>query len=203
MRVAMAHDGANLRRPAGILLSRQPASQEMTTHDGMAAQRVLTTLDLVTFSSPVCVCAALRRATRAVTQLYDTVLAPTRLKTTQFILLDLISNGPASQSRMARDNAVSVEALSRRLGALRRKKLIELTISGPHGEHVYGLTDAGKARLEEARPYWQRAQARLQQTLGSGQLELVLSFADQITEAASAAESLKVKNVCVSGGDSA
>src|SRR5579872_1630326 len=41
---------------------------------------------------PECVCANLRRANRAVTHLFDLVLAPTQLRVTQFILLRAIAS---------------------------------------------------------------------------------------------------------------
>jgi DNA-binding MarR family transcriptional regulator len=149
-----------------------------------------------------CMCAAVRRANRAVTQLYDAVLSPTGLKATQFILLHAIADsGSVAQWQLAQDNAMAVETLSRRLAALRRKKLIELQIGDHHGEHVYRLTPAGKELFQRALPYWHRAQERLQQVLDNQDLGDVVTLADRLTDAAAEAQELKMKNLA-SDGDS-
>ena len=67
-----------------------------------------------------CTCATLRRATRAVSQLYDLVLTPTQLRISQFtILTEMYEAGQVTQCRYSRENDVAVETLSRRFGALR------------------------------------------------------------------------------------
>src|ERR1700728_958167 len=49
-----------------------------------------------------CACANLRRAARVVTQFYDGVLRPTRLRVTQFTLLQALNRAPGIyQSRLA------------------------------------------------------------------------------------------------------
>src|SRR5215831_2658617 len=64
--------------------------------------------------------AALRTATRAVTQFYDLVLAPTGLKTTQFVILQEINAaGEIAQCDFAREFGIAVPTLSRRFGGLR------------------------------------------------------------------------------------
>ena len=44
-------------------------------------------------SSPACACGRLRRATRALTQLYDDLMAPAGLRVTQFSLLHNENHG--------------------------------------------------------------------------------------------------------------
>src|SRR5579884_3501249 len=101
----------------------------------------------------VCTCATLRRATRAVTQLYDLVLAPTKLKTTQFVILKSIHDaGEIAQCKYAKDNGIAVETLSRRFGGLRRKGFVEMRL-GAHGEHLYALTSNGEQAFLKALPY--------------------------------------------------
>ena len=135
------------------------------------------------------------------TLLYDAVLAQTRLKATQFVLLHTISKyGSVAQWKLAQDHAIAVETLSRRLAGMREKGLLRLSIGERRGEHVYQLTPAGEKELAEAMPYWERAQSRLRQTLGAGDFERAIELADRITHAALEAESLKIKNV--STGDS-
>ena len=70
-------------------------------------------------------CAALRRASRAVTHLYDLVLSPTGLKVTQFIVLRAIAEkGEIAQWRLAEEHGIADETLSRRLATLRKSGLV-------------------------------------------------------------------------------
>lgn len=53
--------------------------------------------------STICACTALRRANRTVCHLYDQVLAPTGLKATQFMILQVIAEtGEIAQCDLAR-----------------------------------------------------------------------------------------------------
>jgi DNA-binding MarR family transcriptional regulator len=142
-----------------------------------------------------CACAALRRASRCVTQLYDLVLAPCGLKCTQFISLRAIDDaGEIAQYQFARQYAVAVETLSRRLGALRRKALVKVRTGTRHGEQIYSLTEEGKKLLNEARPYWERAQERLKTVLGEADWNLLFSITDRAADAALQAEKLRLRN---------
>jgi hypothetical protein len=67
-----------------------------------------------------------RCASRAVTHLYDLVLAPTGMKSTQFIILHAIyEKSEIAQWELAKTYSISVEALSRRLAALRKSGHVE------------------------------------------------------------------------------
>jgi len=147
-----------------------------------------------------CACGAIRRASRSITQLYDLVLAPTGMKATQFfILLTIRQAGEIAQCQLARDHDLSVETLSRRLGGLRRKGLVELRQGPANREHVYTLTEAGQRRLQEAEPYWERAQQRLRAVVGEDGWELLFAFTERLTEGAHEASALRTSNHAVSG----
>lgn len=143
----------------------------------------------------LCACAALRSAARSTTQLYDLVLQPAGLKATQFIALKAIEEaGEIAQWRFAREHAVAVETLSRRFSALRRRGLITSRTGGNHGEKIYSLTEQGKEALRKALPYWERAQERLRQTLGSEEFEDMLILCGKAVAAARKAENLRAAN---------
>ena len=146
-------------------------------------------VDQETFTeSLLCPCATVRRASRSVTQLFDMVLAPTGMKATQFVILRIIgAQQSVPQWKLAQEHTVAVETLSRRLAALRKKGLISLQIAGARGEHLYSLTPAGREALERAAPYWQRAQARLQQVVGEEELQRLVSCANRLAGAAQTA----------------
>ena len=142
-------------------------------------------------------CAALRRASRAISHLYDLVLSPTGLKSTQFIILHAIAErGEVAQWRLADEYGISDDTLSRRLSLLRRKGYIAQRIGCEHpGERLYRLTEAGQQRLEEAIPYWHRADERLRRAVGSSdEWELLLHTAGRICAAAQAAETGRFAN---------
>lgn len=141
------------------------------------------------------VCAALRAANRAVSQLYDLVLAPTGLRATQFtLLLAIYESGEIAQWQFARDHTVAVETLSRRFSGLRRKGYVQLRKGNHHGERIYSLTEKGQQAVAEALPYWVRAQERLQRALGENDLGGMLQMLDRIRLAAFTAEQLRTQN---------
>ncbi len=141
-------------------------------------------------------CAALRRATRAVTHLYDLVLAPTGLKCTQFVLLNAICEaGEIAQWRLAEQYAVGEDTLSRRLGVLRKAGLIAFRVGQEHrGEKLYRLTDLGVEKFMEALPTWERAQARLQTVMGSEEWDQLLKLAGDVAMQARRAETIRIVN---------
>ena len=161
----------------------------------MATVRSAPSLFNASLKSTSCPCAVTRRASRAITQLYDMVLAPTGMKSTQFVILRILADqGVVPQWRLAAENAVAVETLSRRLAALRNKGLVSLEISGSRGEHLYSLTPVGREALEAARPYWERANSRLEQVVGPEELKSLVSCVDRLAAAAHEALALKTRN---------
>lgn len=114
----------------------------------------------------LCGCIAVRRAARAVTQLYDLCLAPTGLKATQFIILQAIAeHGEVSQSQIAREIGALLETLSRRLAKIRNAGWVTMRIGGKHQHRLYSLTADGAMRFAQAQPFWQRAEERLADAL--------------------------------------
>jgi len=156
----------------------------------MSANAVAKTADLT------CVCSALRSAARSATQFYDLVLQPVGLKATQFIALKTIEEaGELQQWKFARQHAIAVETLSRRLAVLRRRGLVSVRTGGNHGERIYTLTEKGRQVLEEALPYWERAERRLSQTMGDSELRLLVRLCESTVAAARQAEQLRAVNI--------
>lgn len=140
-----------------------------------------------------------RRATRALTHLYDLVLAPTGLKATQFaILRGIAQHEEIAQCRLAREFDLAVETLTRRLAKLRRNGLVSMRVgSGPKRERLYRLTAAGARKIKEVEPYWNRAEQRLRAQLTSSQWDAALTLAQQLAAASQQAESAKLANAVV------
>lgn len=142
-----------------------------------------------------CACSLTRRASRSVTQLYDVVLAPIKMKATQFVLLRAIADaGPIAQWQLGKQLSIAVETLTRRLATIRRLAWIELQSGADKRERVYSATLLGRQQLERAMPYWRRAQDRLREQLGDEEWRHTLSALDRLAVAAERSLSARVKN---------
>lgn len=114
-----------------------------------------------------CACFNLRKASRSVTQLYDEMLQPTGLRSTQVVLLTVLaaSDDGLSLNRLARELVTSPSTASRTLQPLKREGLIESKRQGPRGINIR-LSSKGAQALREALPYWEKAQARFVELVG-------------------------------------
>jgi DNA-binding MarR family transcriptional regulator len=116
----------------------------------------------------ICNCLALRQAARHVTQFYDQFLAPVALRTTQYsILAKLRRLGPLSINTLAKELVMDRTTLGRNILPLQREGLIAaVTGSADRRSKELRLTDAGLARLRQARRGWAEAQARFETAFG-------------------------------------
>jgi len=109
-----------------------------------------------------CACASLRRAARAVTQLYDAALQGSGLRITQFTLLQALQRmGPSPQAALVERLSLDATTLSRTLRPLARAGWIRTTRGRDRRQVLWSLTPAGRRRLARARAPWERAQVRL------------------------------------------
>jgi DNA-binding MarR family transcriptional regulator len=115
-----------------------------------------------------CACAGLRRASRAVTQLYDGALRPYGLRVTQFTLLQFLATAgrPLPQGVLGQLLVLDSTTLSRTLRPLEAAGWIRRVAGADAREHCFDLAPAGRRLLVRATPAWERAQARLRRTLG-------------------------------------
>ncbi len=114
-----------------------------------------------------CACANLRRASRALTQLYDDELRPTGLRVTQLgILMALATAGELGQGRLAAAMAFDSTTLTRGLAVLRKQGWIEVRPGTDRRERRLSLTPKGREKVGEMRPHWERAQERVRRALG-------------------------------------
>jgi DNA-binding MarR family transcriptional regulator len=108
-----------------------------------------------------CLCTNLRRAARAITELYDAALAPSGLKVTQFSLMRAVDRLEApSISEVAAATGLDRSTLGRNLRVLARDGLVGLGAGADERARLVSLTDKGRAALETAEPLWLEAQAR-------------------------------------------
>ena len=121
--------------------------------------------------SIACACGRLRRASRALTQLYDDAMAPAGLRVTQFSLLrTLAREGPQRLTTLAAATLLDRTALSRTLDPLVARGLVRIVRGRDARTREAALTGAGRAAIRTATPYWNRAQARVAKRLGPERL---------------------------------
>ena len=118
----------------------------------------------------------LRKASRAVTQLYEEIMKPSGVLPTQFTLLAATrSMGPVTISRMAKELVLDRTTLTRNLKPLEREGLLfVLSVKDDQRSREVSLTSKGLKKLEQAIPYWQEAQNKTRQALGSNRLDRML-----------------------------
>ncbi len=115
-----------------------------------------------------CVCGRLRRAARALTQLYDDALVETGLRITQFSLLrTLDARGPQRITALAAFVLLDRTALSRNLEPLIAEGLVAIAAGRDARTREVTLTRRGRARLAAAQPAWERAQRDVSRRLGA------------------------------------
>jgi DNA-binding MarR family transcriptional regulator len=139
-------------------------------------------------SAASCNCLALRQATRQVTQLYDEELAAVDLRVTQYSLLSVLGRrGPSTLNDLARALVMDRSTLGHNLRPLERGGLVLLALD-PEDKRVrrLGLSARGRAKLKAARPHWQRAQARFEQSFGAAEASALRALLRKVVESAGA-----------------
>lgn len=131
------------------------------------------TAALPELSSP-CVCARLRRASRALTRAYDEALAPMGITVTQFSILRTVARLKSpTLAELAEATAHEKSGLWRivqpliRSGALMSGKVEEM-----RGQRLR-LTEDGQSLLDRAAPAWSRAQTGVANILGTRRNQLL------------------------------
>ena len=114
-----------------------------------------------------CVCFRLRKASRALTRLYDEALEPTGLTVTQFSLLRnaIRLDGP-TVAGLAEATGHERSAMWRTLQPLVREGLVTLAAGKDQRAQRVEVTEAGRDVVETALPYWVESQQRVREKLG-------------------------------------
>jgi DNA-binding MarR family transcriptional regulator len=132
-----------------------------------------------------CACATVRRASRAVTQLYDSWLRRHGIEGPQFALLAMLDRlGECNQTTMGRHFDLDKTTLSRNLKLLSRKGWIAIGNGADARERRVTLTPAGRRRLAAARPGWRQAQERLRSSMRPGEWSAMWQTLNRLTRAA-------------------
>jgi DNA-binding MarR family transcriptional regulator len=131
-----------------------------------------------------CMCASFRRATRVLTQYYDTALRPLGLRATQFTLLQALSlAGKVSQGALGEILAIDSTTLTRTLAIMGRRGWITSRPGKDRRQRWISLSEAGRAEFKRARPPWEKVQQRLRARLGNKRWNRLLNLTNEVTAA--------------------
>jgi DNA-binding MarR family transcriptional regulator len=132
-----------------------------------------------------CLCAALRQASRAVTRIYDAELRGTGLRATQLSLLRLLGRvGEVRQGDLGEMASLDETTLTRSLRPLQKSGWVTIRAGADRREKLVAITEAGKEKVEQARPAWSRAQERMRRTLPDGTWESLFATLPGVAKAA-------------------
>jgi DNA-binding MarR family transcriptional regulator len=126
-------------------------------------------------------CASFRRASRALTQLYDEALRPLGLRATQFTILQALSlTGDVSQGDLARILAMDSTTLTRTLQIMAREGWIAERRGEDRRERLLRLAKAGRSQFNRALPSWEKAQAQLGRHLGDKRWHALMKLTNDV-----------------------
>lgn len=110
----------------------------------------------------------LRKATRRITLLYDSILAPSGLRSTQrSIMMQIARSQTACMSDLARILVIDKSAVAQNLKPLEREGWVSVVVgTKDKRSREVTLTQAGMNKLLETQPLWEQAQASFEGGLG-------------------------------------
>ena len=114
-----------------------------------------------------CACFHLRKATRAVSRLYDDRLRACGLNITQYSMLRMIEFGQQiSVSTLGRHMVMDQTSISRALAPLERDRLIRSRAGSDKRTRIVSLTRKGAKLIATAKPHWDEAQKTFLDLIG-------------------------------------
>jgi DNA-binding MarR family transcriptional regulator len=129
-----------------------------------------------------CLCASLRRVSRAFTQRYDLVLRPLDLTITQFTILQALSRaGEVSQGRLGAILAMDSTTLTRTLEIMSGHGWIAKQPGTDRRQRRLRLSPAGRAEFQRALPHWEKAQEGVRAELGEERWNQLNMLIHQVT----------------------
>ena len=142
-------------------------------------------LDLCLQVRAMCACNQLRRASRGITQHYETGMAPSGIKATQLpILVALGSEGDLSITRLAGALSLERTSLTRNLSVLEKRGLIRMTEDLDDARvRMVSLTSAGEHELSGALARWKRVQNIVEERFGKERLRVLYEELDALADA--------------------
>ena len=132
-----------------------------------------------------CVSFNIRKAARAVTQLYDERLRPFGLRSTQLSILGkTLALQPVTVTRLAEATVTDRTTLTRNLRLLEQQGHIQVGQGPDRREREVRLTERGRDVLAQVYPIWKEVQAEMATRFGSERLARLLAELSALVEVA-------------------
>jgi DNA-binding MarR family transcriptional regulator len=129
-----------------------------------------------------CACATLRRATRAVTQVYEQAFREVGLTAPQFTVLAVLNAfGELNQGKLSEVLALDATTLTRVIRIMQNHGWITSMPGADRREKYLRLTAAGEVLFAEAKPLWQGVQNKVRDAFGSAEWGKMLTLVDRVT----------------------
>jgi len=130
-----------------------------------------------------CIGFNLRKANRAVSQLYDEMLRPTGIRGTQYSLLVVLKIvGPVLVTELAEKIVMDRTTLSRNLEVMEKQGLVSVTPGEDRRTRKVMITEMGSTVLLDAYPLWQQAQAKIRESMSEERLQSLMTDLSALIE---------------------
>lgn len=134
-----------------------------------------------------CIGFNLRKANRAITQLYDEMLRPIGIRATQYSLLVVLKlMGSVLVTELAEKIVMDRTTLSRNLEVMEKQGLVSVVPGEDRRTRWVTITESGSAVLLDAYPLWQQAQAKMREHMGEERLQALLDDLSALIKASQA-----------------
>lgn len=112
-----------------------------------------------------CYCTQFRRASNALTRVYDDALRPIGLRITQLSVLRALARlGQATSTQLAAELSLDRTTISRNVKLLVDSNWIDVVEAQDRRERVMSLNQAGLKMIANATPYWKKAQQSVERS---------------------------------------
>ena len=119
------------------------------------------------FMLATCACLNLRKAARAVTQVFDEALQPSGLRSTQLpVLVTLVVSGSITITQLAEELIMDRTSLTRLLRPLASAGLVKIEPGMDRRTREVSLMVRGYDAVSDAMPLWENAQAYVLERMG-------------------------------------
>ncbi len=135
----------------------------------------------------VCTALNLRKASRVVTKLFDDVLRPVGLRSTQLpILVTLRLLGPTTMRQLSAELVMNATTLTRNLRPLLKRGMVQVLAGEDRRTREISLAEPGRKLLQEAVPLWEDAQGITVDSMGQARWRRLIDELSAAVEVAQA-----------------
>jgi len=129
-----------------------------------------------------CMAYNLKKATRAVQNLFDSAYKSIGLEGTQYtVLAHIYVAEPITLSKLADMMSVDRTTLGRNLKPLEKKGLIDIKIGDDRRAKLINITDHGREVLSQAQPIWKETHEQIKDLLGVENWSSIVSNLKELT----------------------